>query len=125
MVTKSGKYSESVLTYFIQTVILACRPFKCPFACGSTDRINVLYTGEVKLEGIGLNFPGHLPLSVRLRPRGRRARVRRLRALCFGVHLPLCHWRQAVHRAVGLPSRAFRRGFVTVNDWTGEGVEGS
>lgn len=63
-VTKSGKYSESVLTYFIQTIILACRRFKCPFACGLYDRMNALYTGEVKLEGSTYFLAIHHPRDV-------------------------------------------------------------
>jgi 4,5-dihydroxyphthalate decarboxylase len=31
------------------------------FACGLYDRMNALYTGEVKPEGIDLNFLGHSP----------------------------------------------------------------
>src|SRR5215469_10009215 len=48
------------------------------FACGLYDRMSALYTGEVKPEGIDLNFLA-IDAAADFRPHGEKSRVRRLR----------------------------------------------
>ena len=71
---------------------------------GSTDRINVLYSGKVKLEGINLNFLAiHHSQDVFDRVVGRREfDAFELSALEYICHYAIAD--HAVHRAVGLPA---------------------
>jgi 4,5-dihydroxyphthalate decarboxylase len=86
---------------------------------GSTGRMNALCTGEVKLEGIDFNFPGCSPPSRDVFDRvvGRRE----FDAFELSASEYICRCATSKRRFIVLsvfPSRAFRRGFIAVNDRT-------
>jgi 4,5-dihydroxyphthalate decarboxylase len=81
--------------------------------------MDALYTGEVKLEGIDLNFPGHSPPSRDAFDRV--AGGREFDAFELSASEYICRYATDDRQFIVLlvfPLRAFRRGFIAVNDRT-------
>jgi 4,5-dihydroxyphthalate decarboxylase len=93
-------------------------PLQMSFACGLYDRMNALYTGEVKPEGIDLNFLAiHHPRDVFDRMVG----GHEFDASELSASEYICRYAAGDRQFIALPvfpSRAFRHGFIAVNDRT-------
>ena len=88
------------------------------FACGLYDRMNALYTGEVKAEGIDLNFLAiHHPRDVF----DRMVSGREFDASELSASEYICRYAAGDRQFIALPvfpSRAFRHSFIAVNSRT-------
>ena len=93
-------------------------PLQMSFACGLYDRMNALYTGEVRPEGIDLNFLAiHHPRDVFDRMVG----GHEFDASELSASEYICRHAAGDRQFIALPvfpSRAFRHGFIAVNDRT-------
>ena len=86
------------------------------FACGLYDRMLALHTGEVKPDGIDLNFLRHRPSARDLRPDGEQSRIRRRRDVELGLFLAHAARGDCPMVAIPVfPSRVFRHGYIAID----------